>query len=566
MKLIQKTIKAAKEQGSKPYKSIQYFSNLKKGGIPMYDVVIKNARIPQGDDTVLTNILVKDEKIAGFVERLDGIEAKEVIDAGGHLTLPGCIDSHVHFMYQGFPHRENFLTGSAAAARGGITTVVDMPCCSVPSVRSVRQLKLKKELVAPQALVDYAFWGGVTGEDVRNGWLHNVKEQAEEGVVAFKAYMTPSVPTFPRVTDPEMYEAFVAVAETGLPIGIHAENFAMCDYFVKKLQREGRMDGPAWAEARMELAEKVAIELGISFSEATGARLHIVHMSTGIGAKLVGEAKKRGLDVTSETCPHYLTLNYEESMTKYGPLAKIAPPLRTKKDNELLWEGLNNGSVDFIGTDHAPYEIESEKLKRGMNIWTAFPGIPGVETMVPILVSEGYNKGRISLSKLVEILSTNAAKHYGLYPKKGAMFIGSDADFTIIDLNKRWTVDPKTQASMCGYTPFEGMELKGKVVKTIVRGHLVYEDVEESTLKELSDKELQEIVHEYPKGVRERYADIFEEFPSLYSKEYEKSFRRNHPGLIDAHIRTITGIRVKPGFGKFIHRQSIQKLPRTITY
>ena len=566
MKLIQKTIKAAKEQGSKPYKSIQYFSNLKKGGIPMYDVVIKNARIPQGDDTVLTNILVKDEKIAGFVERLDGIEAKEVIDAGGHLTLPGCIDSHVHFMYQGFPHRENFLTGSAAAARGGITTVVDMPCCSVPSVRSVRQLKLKKELVAPQALVDYAFWGGVTGEDVRNGWLHNVKEQAEEGVVAFKAYMTPSVPTFPRVTDPEMYEAFVAVAETGLPIGIHAENFAMCDYFVKKLQREGRMDGPAWAEARMELAEKVAIELGISFSEATGARLHIVHMSTGIGAKLVGEAKKRGLDVTSETCPHYLTLNYEESMTKYGPLAKIAPPLRTKKDNELLWEGLNNGSVDFIGTDHAPYEIESEKLKRGMNIWTAFPGIPGVETMVPILVSEGYNKGRISLSKLVEILSTNAAKHYGLYPKKGAMFIGSDADFTIIDLNKRWTVDPKTQASMCGYTPFERMELKGKVVKTIVRGHLVYEDVEESTLKELSDKELQEIVHEYPKGVRERYADIFEEFPSLYSKEYEKSFRRNHPGLIDAHIRTITGIRVKPGFGKFIHRQSIQKLPRTITY
>ena len=566
MKLIQKTIKVAKEQGSKPYKSIQYFSNLKKGGIPMYDVIIKNARIPQGDDTVLTNILVKDEKIAGFVERLDGIEAKEVIDAGGHLTLPGCIDSHVHFMYQGFPHRENFLTGSAAAARGGITTVVDMPCCSVPSVRSVRQLKLKKELVAPQALVDYAFWGGVTGEDVRNGWLHNVKEQAEEGVVAFKAYMTPSVPTFPRVTDPEMYEAFVAVAETGLPIGIHAENFAMCDYFVKKLQREGRMDGPAWAEARMELAEKVAIELGISFSEATGARLHIVHMSTGIGAKLVGEAKKRGLDVTSETCPHYLTLNYEESMTKYGPLAKIAPPLRTKKDNELLWEGLNNGSVDFIGTDHAPYEIESEKLKRGMNIWTAFPGIPGVETMVPILVSEGYNKGRISLSKLVEILSTNAAKHYGLYPKKGAMFIGSDADFTIIDLNKRWTVDPKTQASMCGYTPFEGVELKGKVVKTIVRGHLVYEDVEESTLKELSDKELQEIVHEYPKGVRERYADIFEEFPSLYSKEYEKSFRRNHPGLIDAHIRTITGIRVKPGFGKFIHRQSIQKLPRTITY
>lgn len=532
----------------------------------MYDVIIKNARIPQGDDTILTNILVKDEKIAGFVDRIDGIEAKEIIDAGGHLTLPGCIDSHTHFMYQGFPHRENFLTGSAAAARGGITTVVDMPCCSVPSVRSVEQLKLKLELVQPQALVDYAFWGGITGEDVRNNWLHNVQEQADYGVVAFKVYMTPSVPTYPRVTDPEMYEAFVAVAETGLPIGIHAENFAMCDYFVKKFQKLGRMDGPAWAEARMELAEKVAIELGISFAEDTGARLHIVHMSTGIGAKLVGEAKKRGLNVTSETCPHYLTLNYQEAMTKYGPLAKIAPPLRTKKDNEELWEGINNGSVDFIATDHAPYEIESEKLKKGMNIWTAFPGIPGVETMVPIIVSEGYNKGRISLSKLVDILSTNAAKHYGLYPKKGAMFIGSDADFTIIDLDKRWTIDPKTQASMCGYTPFEGMELKGKVVKTIVRGHLVYEDVEDSTLKDLSDEELRKIVHEYPEGVEERYAEIFKEYPNLYSKEYEKSHRIKHPELIDQHIRSISGIKVKPGFGKFVKRQSIQVLPRTITY
>ncbi len=139
----------------------------------------------------------------------------------------------------------------------------------------------------------------------------------------------------------------------------------MCDYFVKKFQREGRLDGPAWAEARMELAEKVAIELGISFAEDTGARLHIVHMSTGIGAKLVGgDAKKRGLNVTSESCPHYLTLNYQEAMTKYGPLAKIAPPLRTKRDNEEQWEGIRNGSIDFMATDHAPYEIESENIRK----------------------------------------------------------------------------------------------------------------------------------------------------------------------------------------------------------
>ncbi len=532
----------------------------------MYDVIIKNARIPQGDDTILTNILVKDEKIAGFLDNIEGVAAKEVIDANGFLTLPGCIDSHTHFMYQGFPHRENFLTGTAAAASGGVTTVIDMPCCSVPSARSVDQLKLKIDACAPQALVDYAMWGGVTGEDVREGWLHNVQEQADYGVVAFKAYMTPSVPTFPRVTDPEMFEAFKAVAKTGLPVGIHAENFAMCDYYVKEFQKQGRMDGPAWAEARMELAEKVAIELGISFAEAADARLHIVHMSTGIGAKLVGEAKKRGLNITSESCPHYLTLNYQDAMSKHGAFAKIAPPLRTKRDNEEQWEGINNGSIDFIATDHAPYEIESEKAKEGMNVWTAFPGIPGVETMVPVIVSEGYNKGRISLSKLVEVLSKNAAIHYGLYPKKGAMHIGSDADFTIIDLDKEWVIQPKEQASMCGYSPLEGMKLKGKVAKTVVRGNLVFEDVEESALANLTDEELQRIVHNYPEGIQEKYPEIFKQYPNLYSAEYERSYRKEHPEVIDKHIRNIKGIKVKPGFGQFVKRQSIQVLPRRITF
>lgn len=532
----------------------------------MYDVIIKNARIPQGDNTMLTNILVKDEKIVGFIDSIDNIDSKEVIDAKEHLTLPGCIDSHTHFMYQGFPHRENFLTGTAAAASGGVTTVIDMPCCSVPSARSVEQLQLKIDLIQPQALVDFALWGGVTGEDVREGMLHNVQEQADYGVVAFKAYMTPSVPTYPRVTDPEMYEAFKSVAKTGLAVGIHAENYAMCDYYVKEFQKQGRMDGPAWAEARMELAEKVAIELGISFAEASGVRLHIVHMSTGIGGILVGEAKKRGLPVTSETCPHYLTLNAQDAMTKHGAYAKIAPPLRTTKDNELLWEGLNNGSVDFIGTDHAPYEIESEKGKEGMNIWTAFPGIPGVETMVPILVSEGYNKGKITLSKLVDILSKNASIHYGLYPKKGAMEIGSDADFTIVDLDKEWVIKPKEQASMCGYNPLEGMKLKGKVSKTVVRGHLVFEDVDASSLADLTDEDLMRIVHRFPEGIEEKYADQFSRYPHLNSAEYENSYRINHPEVVDKHIRGIKGMVAKPGFGQWVKRQSIQVLPKQITY
>ncbi|TCO75271.1 dihydroorotase [Marinisporobacter balticus] len=513
------------------------------------DVIVKNARIPQGDDTILTNILVKDEKIAGFTQDLTDVEAGNIIDAQGNLTMPGCIDSHTHFMYQGFGHRENTLTGSAAAATGGVTTVIDMPCCSVPSVRSVEQLNTKVSLWKPQALVDFALWGGVTGEDVREGWLHNVKEQVDAGVVAFKLYMTPSVPTYPRVSDPEMFECFKAVAETGLPVGIHAENFAMCDFYVKKYQEEGRLDGPAWAEARSILAEKTAIQLGISFAEESGARLHIVHMSTGIGAQLVGEAKKRGLSVTAETCPHYLTLNAQEAMTEHGACAKIAPPLRRKEDNEMHWEALRNGSIDFVATDHAPYEIESEKAKAGTNIWTAFPGIPGVETMVPVLVSEGYNKGRISLSRLVEVLSKNAAIHYGLYPKKGAMFIGSDADFTIIDLDRAWTIKQEEQVTLAKYNPLHGMKLKGKPVKTIVRGNLVYSDGEEGVLPSYDNWDV-----------------VFNTPDDLQSAEYQVSYRKDHPEKVKKEVQSIKGIMVEPGFGTWIKRQSIQKLDKTIKF
>lgn len=532
-----------------------------------YDVIIKNARIPQGDNTTVTNILVKDEKIAGFLDCIEGIEAKNIIDAEGNLTTPGFIDSHTHYMYHGFPHRENFLTGSAASARGGITTVVEMPCCSVPSVRSVKELELKLDICTPQALIDYAMWGGVTGEDVRENNLHHVQEQADFGVVAFKVYMTPSVPTYPRVSDAEMLEIFQSVSKTGLPLGVHAENFAICDYYVNKFREDGRVDAPAWSEARNELAEKVAIELGISFAEATGARYHVVHMSTGIGAKLVADAKKRGINVTSETCPHYLTLNYQDALTKFGSHAKVAPPLRTTADNEELWEGLRNGGVDFMATDHAPYEIESEKSKDGMNIWTAFPGFPGTETMAPVVISEGYNKGRLTLSKTIEVLSTNPAKHYGLYPKKGALEIGSDADFAIVDLEKEWAIDAKgNQASMCGYTPLEGMKLKGRVVKTIVRGNLVFDDAVEGTLPELTDNEMDKIVHNYPEGVTEKYSEILEKFPLFHSKEYENSYRKEHPEKISEDVRRIKGIMVKPGFGQFVKRQSIQQLPKTVTY
>ena len=439
------------------------------------DLIIKNAKVPFGDNLVMSDILISEGKIAGIVSEWVSDDSK-VIDAEGLMVLPGCIDSHVHFMDPGFTHRETFKTGSHSAAAGGLTTVVDMPCCSIPSVRDLPSLFNKKEIIEKQSYIDFGMWGGVTGEDVQNGQLANVQKQAEEGVIGFKAYMTPSVPSYPKANDAELLEIFSTVASTGLPLGIHAENFILCDYNVAKIRKSGRTDGQAWEEARNVLAEKTAIQMCLSFAEQTGARMHIVHLSSGTGATLIEDAKKRGLSITAETCPHYLILDGHEVLNKMGALAKIAPPIRIREEGELLWEKVINGAIDFIATDHAPYEVSTEKLAEGMDIWTSFPGIPGVETMVPLMVSEGYNKGRISLSRLVDLLSKNAAVHYGLYPEKGSMMIGTDADFTFIDPDEEWVIRAEEMHTMAKYTPFEGMKLTGRVKKTMVRGILVYDN------------------------------------------------------------------------------------------
>lgn len=441
-----------------------------------YDLIMRNCRIPDENELVEVDIAINSGKVAAILAIGAQCESTDTIEMNGLTVLPGCIDSHTHYMDPGFTHRETFAHGTRSAASGGVTTIIDMPCCSIPSVRDVESLNNKIEKIAPQAYVDFALWGGVTGEDVRENRLAEVQKQADAGVVAFKAYMTPSVPSYPRSSDAELLEIFYTVAKTGLPLGVHAENFDICEHFVNKLKNEGRLDSPAWSEARKTVAEKAAIQLCIDYAEESGARMHVVHMSTGIGAKLIEEAKNKGLSVTAETCPHYLTLNAQDAMTERGVFAKIAPPLRTTDDNDILWEKLESGAVDFVATDHAPYEIKTEKIAEGMNIWTSFPGIPGTETMVPIIISEGYNKGKISLKRLVEILSKNPAIHYGLYPRKGSMGIGSDADFTVIDLDEEWVMDEKKMYSKAKYSPFDGMKIKGKIKKTILRGTVIFED------------------------------------------------------------------------------------------
>jgi allantoinase len=437
------------------------------------EFVLRNASIPDGDSTRLVDIVCRDGCIVDIVSGGQTASAERLVDVGGKLVVPGCIDPHVHMNDPGFTHRETFQTGTASAARGGLTLIIDMPCSTNPAVRTAEGIAWKREGVQNKAHVDYAFWGGITGEDVRENALSRMDEQAHVGACGFKVYLIPSAPTYPGVNHGEMLEVLRRAAQIGKPVGVHAEDASLSEFYVKRFQQQGRLDAVAWAEARGAIAEEVAIATSIRLAQEVGAHLHIVHLSSAAGARLVAEARGKGVSVTAETCPQYLLLNAAEHMPRFGSLAKISPPLRTPADNAELWKYLAEGVLDFVGTDHAPL-AQHEKFGDA-DIWTAYPGFPGVETLVPLMVSEGLNKGRLSLSRFVEVLSSNAAKLYGVFPRKGHIALGADADFTVIDRDEEWTFSAANSLSMAKYSPFDGWKMRGRPVMTIIRGHVVYD-------------------------------------------------------------------------------------------
>lgn len=437
------------------------------------EFILKNAAIPNGNDTVVVDIVCRNGIIADIVSSGQTTAVKNVVDVGGNLVIPGCIDPHVHMNDPGFTHRETFQTGTASAARGGLTTIIDMPCSTNPPVRTAEGILWKRESIQHKSHIDFAFWGGITGEDVRNSALSRMNEQASAGACGFKVYLIPSAPTYPGVNHGEMLEVLRRAAQLGKPVGVHAEDAALSEFYVKLFEAQGRFDAVAWSEARGVIAEEVAIAASLLLAREAGAHLHIVHLSSAAGARLVAEARAKGQSVSAETCPQYLLLNAEEHMGRYGSLAKVSPPLRTKKDNEELWKFLQDGVLDFVATDHAPL-AHSEKFGDA-TIWTAFSGFPGVETFVPLMVSEGLNKGRLSLSRFVEVMSYNAAKLYGIFPKKGTISVGADADFTVIDRNAKWQFSASESMSMAKYSPFDGWKMHGRTVLTVVRGNVVYD-------------------------------------------------------------------------------------------
>lgn len=393
--------------------------------------------------------------------------SRDVIDASGMLVLPGAIDPHVHFDDPGFTDREDFAHGTAAAASGGVTTVIDMPCTSLPPVTSAANLRAKLAAVAPKAVVDYGFYGGISSQVLDDEPEERVAELAPD-VLGFKSYFTSGMDGFARIDHCRYLDVLRLASSAGRPALLHAEDFD----FVVRATAEARLlsDAPrAWYESRPEAAETIAILAATELARIAGGDLHVVHVSTGRGARIIGAAP----GVTGETAPHYLAFALED-FERIGSPLKVAPPVKPTPNRDELWQAIVDGSLSFIASDHAP---APDDQKATGSIWTDYAGIPGTGTLLPYLYSAGYRAGRIRLDQLVALTSTNAARRYGLDDRKGSLSVGCDADCVFIREDADSIVCGSEFLSKGHITPFEGMRLRGRIERTIVRGRIVYDRV-----------------------------------------------------------------------------------------
>ncbi len=436
------------------------------------DTVIKNGKLVLETCTVEGSIGIKDGKIAAISTDETVLEAKRVIDAQGMAVMPGVVDPHSHIWEPtNFPEREDYLTGSQAAASGGITTMIEMPL-SVPPVTDRAAFKFKEDVVKNKTVVDVAFWGALTEKSTGN-----YDELNESGCVAYKVFIPYASPDYPHTPDYALLKSMEQISKFNGLVGVHAENADIIFNTQKEFEEKGIFNGAAHAEARPEIAEVEAISRVILFAEHTGCRLHVCHLSTVKARTLIKQARERGVDVTVETCPHYLVLDTRD-LEEHGGFAKCNPPLRSPENKELLWDMIKCGEFDMIGTDHTPYTDE-DRLQHGNNIWKMPPGIGGMDLMLPLMIDQGYHKRGVSLETLAQLMSTKAAKRFDL-PHKGVLKPGSDADIVMVDLDKEWTYtwENSYAKAKCTRSPFEGRKLKGKVMETLVRGETVYRNGE----------------------------------------------------------------------------------------
>ena len=445
-----------------------------------YDTVITDSHIilPQG--MVDKNLIIDEGKIIGFTTDTPSCDNK--INGNGLVCVPGPIDTHVHYgVYS--PINEAAKTESHAAAIGGITTMMRMLRLGEPFSSS---LQAQLDAAGENHYVDYAIHASIfTPEQIEEMPLC-----VEKGITSFKIYMnlggevghvymdmppnsSQLVAAQVDVTDDIVEQTVKTAAELGCPVLVHAEDYESCGCGIKTA-KEKKQDGlSAWSESRSPEFEAKAIKTVSKFGRDYDCVIYFVHIGSERALAQIEEEKKLGTKIFVETCPHYLTLSYEK---QDGYLAKVMPPIRTENDNKAVWNALSGNQIDTVGTDHVANQL---KLKLGgEDVWGALAGFPGIGTVLPILLNDGVNQNKITLEQFVKFTSQNAAQIFGMYPQKGTLEMNSDADITMIDLKKEKKVTSDLFGGFSDYIVYEGRNLKGWPVKTIVRGEIVAEDFE----------------------------------------------------------------------------------------
>ena len=427
------------------------------------DLLITGGMIVTSHGLLRACVAIKKGIITSICKKHTAPKADKILDIKGKILLPGVIDAHTHIHDRKFRYKEDFKTGSQAASAGGVTSFIDMPLIS--PIDSRKQVLEKIEMGESLSHVDFSLHGGMMNQSN----MENIPEIVSEGVRSFKVFTCSPH----GVSDEVILDILERAKNNDSIVVFHAENDGIVSYKRKILERQKRVDPLAYHESRPNEAEQEAVTRVILLAKIAGEQIHIAHVSTRQVLKPVWVAKNEGTKVTIETCPHYLFFT-QGDVKRLGPRLKVTPPLRSKEDVAAMWLGLKKGVIDILTSEHAPGTPE-ETAVGWSNIWDAWSGLPSVETMLPLLLSEGVNKRRLSLSDVHRVLCQSPARIFGLYGRKGDIAPGFDADLVVVDLRLKKRISIEMLHHKVDQTPYEGIVFKGWPVTTIVRGNVVYD-------------------------------------------------------------------------------------------
>jgi dihydroorotase (multifunctional complex type) len=429
------------------------------------DSVFTNAKAYLNGQIIDCSIAIEEGKIQKIGKETQMPSADEKTDLHNLLVLPGLIDEHVHLRDEGKAYKEDFLSGTSAAAAGGFTTVLDMPN-NDPVTMSAETLINRMEIAHRKLLVNVGFYSEFPKK------LLETQNMVGEGIVGFKLFMGSQVGGLNIDDDQALQEAFREVAALKVPLAVHAEDRTMLEANEKKLKQTNKSDNADFLRAHTELVELKAIQRLLKINEQTDVQLHFCHVTSQEGLNAIAQAKRSGRKVTCEVTPNHLLLTSED-VKRYGQMAIMAPPLRSKTHMDALWKGLEDGKVDTIGSDHAPHSLSEKSAE---SVWDVKVGVPGLETTLPLMITQ-VRKNRLTLTKAVKLLAEKPAEVYGL-TDSGRLNHGKKADLTILDFNRQFKIDASKFKSKAKFSPYDGWDVQGKVVKTVVNGQLVFDEGE----------------------------------------------------------------------------------------